>query len=257
MTRPAPVLVIALISALVGSIVLSSSLNGTWFNNFLPNSNSLGPDDGGIVPLANALKKDLALDISPGLHPAKFAGPAGDKIKVESHYMDTEEPLQCEECDKIAIPNVFDLSSAAKNQSIAAVAFSNQGVFDFATAKKATFFVFSDEPGVKMRFIAVGNDISNSNIVKSENTSKPSAASSSLLFKDQTFSVISNDVSLKPKWNYFEMSVQGAPGLDNVKYPFGFEFKGGHNSITTIYVKGIKYSDAAPLDKYLLPVSHQ
>jgi hypothetical protein len=231
MLSPSQILVIALVSAIGGLVFLANSVSGT---NWLINGISSPIGSQGVLPVANAIGKDLMLDVSPQLHPSVIVGTSANSINFQ-HWIDQE--IHCEDCLRLEIPN---------NGEKIGVAFSNAIGYNFEDAKKITFFVRPDveQEGSTVSFRAVGNDNNNST----------TSVSAEDLFKNQEFAVTSQNVTLNQSWNYFEMSLDGVQTeLSNVKYPFAFEVEQGTASDTTIlYLKGIMYSAEPPDDRFLL-----
>ena len=231
MVRPPRILVIALVSAIGGLIFLANSVSGT---NWLINGISSPIGSQGVLPVANAIGKDLMLDVSPQLHPSVIVGTSANSINFQ-HWIDQE--IHCEDCLRLAIPN---------NGENIGVAFSNAIGYNFEEAKKIGFLVSPDveQEGATVSFRAVGND--NNNSTSSVSADDP--------FKNQEFAVTSQNVTLNQTWNYFEMSLDGVQSeLNNVKYPFAFEVEEGTGSETTIlYLKGIMYSAEPPEERFLL-----
>ena len=259
MTKPS-VIQIALIAILISSIFLVNGLGSSLFlgrglDSFF---SALDNQQTTLLPKANALQKDLMLDVSPRLHPDILAGQGANEIKFE-HFNDPD--IHCEDCLRMVIPNVFDLAAAQKGIGSVGAAFSNNVGYNFEGATKARFYVMSEQEGVKLRFMSVGNDIANDQTSRNSESSlsgpnKSSAATAhqNTLFKNQRFAVISGTVAPKQNnWNYFEMDVNGLKGLDNIKYPFAFEVtQGGKGRNTILYLKGVSYSDEPTLNRFLL-----
>jgi hypothetical protein len=247
MRRPPSVLVLALVSAITGLVFLANSFTGNSNNNWWDSSISNPSDDSqGLLPIANALKKDLMLDVSPQLHPSTVVGESAKEIKFQ-HWIDND--IHCEDCLRLEIPN---------NGKKAGAAFSSDGaVYNFEGAKKMRFYVMGEEAGAKVNFKAVGNDkakATEGNAVN--NSSKNKSGSANDLFKDQEFALTSQNVTLNQTWGYFEMGLEGAPQkLDKVKYPFAFEVVQGKGKTTIVYLKGISYSDEPVQDQYSLEPS--
>jgi hypothetical protein len=248
MQRPPSVLVIALVSAVSGLVFLANSFTGNS-NNWLTSSLSNSSDDSqGLLPIANALKKDLMLDVSPQLHPSTVVGESAKELKFQ-HWIDND--IHCEDCLRLEIPN---------NGKKAGAAFSSDGaVYNFEGAKKMRFYVMGEEPGAKVNFKAVGNDKAKTTGGKAVNNSSnnKNGAANNDLFKDQEFALTSQNVTLNQTWGYHEMSLEGAQQkLSKVKYPFALEVEQGKGKTTTIiYVKGIEYSDEPVQDQFLLAPS--
>src|SRR5215216_3451725 len=150
MQRPPSVLVLALVSAVSGLVFLANSFTGNS-NNWLTSSLSNPSDDSqGLLPIANALKKDLMLDVSPQLHPSTVVGESAKEVKFQ-HWIDND--IHCEDCLRLEIPN---------NGKKAGAAFSSDGaVYNFEGAKKMRFYAMGEEAGAKVNFKAVGNDKGN------------------------------------------------------------------------------------------------
>jgi len=227
MLSPSRILVIALVSAIGGLVFLSNSWSGTnWLINGI--SSPIGSQE--LLPLANAIGKDLMLDVSPQLHPSVIVGTSANSINFQ-HWIDQE--IHCEDCLRLVIPN---------NEKQIGVAFSNTIGYNFEGAKKITFFAMPEEEGAIVSFRAVGNEKNNST----------TSVSSDNPFKNQEFALTSQNVTLNQTWNYFEMSLDGVqPKLTNVKYPFAFEVEQGTGEATILYLKGIMYS-AEPADERFL-----
>jgi len=246
MQRPPSVLVIALVSAVSGLVFLANSFTGNS-NNWLTSSLSNPSDDSqGLLPIANALKKDLMLDVSPQLHPSTVVGESAKEVKFQ-HWIDND--IHCEDCLRLEIPN---------NGKKAGAAFSSDGaVYNFEGAKKMRFYAMGEEAGAKVNFKAVGNDkakATEGNAVNNSSKNKNGVAND--LFKDQEFALTSQNVTLNQTWGYFEMGLEGVPQkLDKVKYPFGFEVVQGKGKTTIVYLKGISYSDEPLQDQYSLEPS--
>ena len=233
MERPPRVLIIALVSAVSGLLFLANAVSG---NSWLLNS-VYGPqaDSPGLLPIANAIGKDLMLDVSPQLHPSVLVGEAANGIKF-LHWIDQD--INCEDCLRLQIPDTGDNIG---------VAFSNQVGYNFEGAKKITFFVMDQEGGVNVQFKAVGNDKENGTTVND---------SADNLFKNQDFALTSQNVTLNQTWSYFEMSLDEVqPELNNVKYPFALEVTQGNGAPIILYIKGIKYSSEPVDERYLLQAS--
>src|SRR5215213_828985 len=248
MQRPPSVLVLALVSAIGGLIFLANSFTGST-NSWLTSGISNPSDDSqGLLPIANALKKDLMLDVSPQLHPSTVVGESAKEIKFQ-HWIDND--IHCEDCLRLEIPN---------NGKKAGAAFSSDGaVYNFEGAKKMRFYAMGEEAGAKVNFKAVGNDkakTTGGNAVNNSSNNKNGAANNDL-FKDQEFALTSQNVTLNQTWGYHEMSLEGAQQkLSKVKYPFALEVEQGKGKTTTIiYVKGIEYSDEPVQDQYSLEPS--
>jgi hypothetical protein len=238
MLNPSRILVIALVSAIGGLVFLSNSWSGTnWLINGI--SSPIGSQE--LLPLANAIGKDLMLDVSPQLHPSTVVGESAKGTKFQ-HWIDNE--IHCEDCLRLEIPN---------NGKKAGAAFSSDGaVYNFEGAKKIKFYAMGEEAGAKVNFKAVGNDKGN-NLGGGNNN--PSMNKD--LFTNQEFAVSSQNVTLNQTWGYLEMGLEGAEQkLGKVKYPFGLEVDQGKGKPTTIiYLKGIEYSSEPVQDQYLLEPS--
>jgi hypothetical protein len=244
---PPSIFIIALVSAISGLIFLANSLTGLNNNRGLI-SNIFNPtDESSLLPIANALKKDLMLDISPRLHSSTLVGESANQINFQ-HWIDNEK--NCEDCLRLEIPN---------NRKKAGAAFSSAGeVYNFEGAKKIRFYAMSEQAGAEVNFKAVGNDKVKTttgvgNAVNDSSNNKNALANNDL-FKDQEFALNSQNVALNQTWSYFEMGLEGAQEkLSEVKYPFALEVVQGKGKTTTIiYVKGIEYSDEPVQDQYAL-----
>jgi hypothetical protein len=239
MQRPPSILVLALVSAVSGSVFLANTVAG---NDWLIDSILSPPlDSQGLLPIANAIGKDLMLDVSPQLHPSTVVGESAKQIKFQ-HWIDNE--IHCEDCLRLEIPN---------NGKKAGAAFSSNGaVYNFEEAKKIRFYVMGEEAGAKVNFKAVGNDKGNNAGGGNNNSSKNKD-----LFTNQDFALTSQNVTLNQTWGYFEMGLEGVQQkLGKVKYPFGLEVAQGKGQTTTIiYVKGIEYSSEPVQNQYLLEPS--
>src|SRR5215213_7995353 len=243
MQRPPSVLVLALVSAIGGLIFLANSFTGST-NSWLTSGISNPSDDSqGLLPIANAIGKDLMLDVSPQLHPSTVVGESAKQIKFQ-HWIDND--IHCEDCLRLDIPN---------NGKKAGAAFSSDGaVYNFEEAKKIRFYVMGEEAGAKVNFKAVGNDKGNNAGGGGNNNN---SSNNKDLFTNQEFALTSQNVTLNQTWNYLEMNLEGAQQkLTNVKYPFGLEVAQGKGQATTIiYVKGISYSSEPVQEQYLLEPS--
>ena len=238
MPRPPRILIIALVSAIGGLVFLSNSVSGT---NWLINGISSPIGSQGVLPVANAIGKDLMLDVSPQLHPSVIVGESAKGTKFQ-HWIDNE--IHCEDCLRLEIPN---------NGKKAGAAFSSDGtVYNFEGAKKIKFYAMGEEAGAKVNFKAVGNDKGNN---LGGGTNNPSMNKD--LFTNQEFALSSQNVTLNQTWGYLEMGLEGAEQkLGKVKYPFGLEVDQGKGKTTTIiYLKGIEYSSEPVQDQYLLEPS--
>jgi hypothetical protein len=244
MQRPPSILVLALVSAVSGSVFLANTVAG---NDWLIDSILSPPlDSQGLLPIANAIGKDLMLDVSPQLHPSTVVGESAKGTKFQ-HWIDNE--IHCEDCLRLEIPN---------NGKKAGAAFSSDGaVYNFEGAKKIRFYVMGEEAGAKVNFKAVGNDKAKTAGSAINNSSKNNDVSSKDLFTNQEFALASQNVTLNQTWGYFEMGLEGEQQkLGKVKYPFGLEVAQGKGKTTTIiYVKGIEYSSEPVQDQYLLEPS--
>ena len=100
MTRPPSIFLIALVSAVSGSVFLSNTVAG---NDWLTDSILSPPSDsGGLLPIANAIGKDLMLDVAPQLHPSTVVGESAKGTKFQ-HWIDND--AHCEDCLRLEIPN--------------------------------------------------------------------------------------------------------------------------------------------------------
>src|SRR5919107_4957252 len=161
MQRPPSILVLALVSAISGLMFLANSFTGTNNNGLISNISNPSDDSQGLLPIANALKKDLMLDVSPQLHPSTVVGESAKEIRFQ-HWIDNE--IHCEDCLRLEIPN---------NGQKAGAAFSSDGaVYNFEGAKKIRFYVMGEEAGAKVNFKAVGNDKGNNLGGGNNNSSK-------------------------------------------------------------------------------------
>src|SRR5918997_5377211 len=232
MARPSPILIIALISEIGGIVFLATSLSGNnnWFTDRI-SSPTVYP---GLLPIADAIGKDLMLDVSPQLHPSVFVGESANQVAFE-HWIDPE--IHCEDCLRLVMPRTGDKIG---------VAFSSTENYNFEEATKVSFYVMpGDEGGETLSFRAVGNDRDNGT-----STNIPADD----LFVNQEFALTSQNVTLNQSWNYFEMSLEGVQEkLVNVKYPFAFELEQSRGDI--IYFKGIVYSNEPMLEQYALDSS--
>src|SRR5688500_8323607 len=192
MQRPPSILVLASVSAVSGSVFLANTVAG---NDWLIDSILSPPlDSQGLLPIANAIGKDLMLDVSPQLHPSTVVGESAKQIKFQ-HWIDNE--IHCEDCLRLEIPN---------NGKKAGAAFSSNGaVYNFEEAKKIRFYVMGEEAGAKVNFKAVGNDKGNNAGGGNNNSSKNKD-----LFTNQDFALTSQNVTLNQTWGYFEMGLEGA-----------------------------------------------
>src|SRR5919107_487037 len=203
MQRPPSILVLALVSAISGLMFLANSFTGTNNNGLISNISNPLDDSQGLLPIANALKKDLMLDVSPQLHPSTVVGQSAKGIKFQ-HWIDND--IHCVDCLGLEIPN---------NGKKAGAAFSSDGaVYNFEGAKKMRFYAMREE--------AVGNDkakATEGNAVN--NSSKNKSGLANDLFKDQEFALTSQNVTLNQTWGYHEMGLEGVQQkLSKVKYPF-------------------------------------
>jgi hypothetical protein len=135
MQRPPSILIVAIVSSLGSLVFMANTVAG---NGWLINSILSPPSDseGSLLPIANAIGKDLMLDVSPQLHPSVLAGDAGKGIKFQ-HWIDND--IHCEDCLRLEIPN---------NGKKAGAAFSPEGaVYNFEGAKKVRFYVMGEEAG--------------------------------------------------------------------------------------------------------------
>ena len=244
MRRPPSILLLALVSALGGLLFLSNTVVG---NNWLIDSILSPPSASqGLLPIANAIGKDLMLDVSPQLHPSTLVGESAKQIKFQ-HWLDNE--IHCEDCLRLDIPN---------NGKKAGAAFSSNGaVYNFEEAKKMSFYVMGEVAGAKVNFKAVGNDKGNNAGGVGAGGGRNNSSNNNNLFTNQEFVVSSQNVTLNQTWNYLEMSLEGAQQkLANVKYPFGLEVaQGKGNAVTVVYLKGITYSSEPVQEEYLLEPS--
>jgi hypothetical protein len=241
MIRPSSVLLIALVSAVSGLLFLANTVVGSdWLINSILSPPS---DSQGLLPIANAIGKDLMLDVAPQLHPSTLVGESARQIKFQ-HWIDND--IHCEDCLRLEIPN---------NGKKAGAAFSSNGaVYNFEGAKKIRFYVMGEETGAKVNFKAVGNDKVNNGGGGGRNNS---SSNNNDLFTNQDFVLTSQNVTLNQTWGYFEMNVEGEQQrLSNVKYPFGLEVaQGKGNAVTVVYLKGITYSSEPVQEEYLLAPS--
>jgi hypothetical protein len=244
MRRPPSILLLALVSALGGLLFLSNTVVG---NNWLIDSILSPPSASqGLLPIANAIGKDLMLDVSPQLHPSTLVGESANQIKFQ-HWIDNE--IHCEDCLRLDIPN---------NGKKAGAAFSSNGaVFNFEEAKKMSFYIMGEVAGAKVNFKAVGNDKGNNAGGVGAGGGRNNSSNNNNLFTNQEFAVSSQNVTLNQTWNYLEMNLEGAQQkLANVKYPFGLEVaQGKGNAVTVVYLKGITYSSEPVQQEYLLEPS--
>jgi hypothetical protein len=238
MQRLSSILLIALISAVGGQLFAANTLTG---NNWLFKSISTPVDSPGLLPIANAIGKDLMLDVSPQLHPTVLVGESAKGIKFQ-HWIDND--IHCEDCLRMEIPN---------NGKKAGAAFSNEAGYNFDGAKKIKFYAMGEEEGAKVKFKAVGKDKAQTPGGAANDSSKNNNNNQDL-FKNQEFALTSQNVTLNQTWGYMEMNLQGVPTekLKNVKYPFAFEVEQGKGKTTILYLKGIEYSAEPVQDKYLL-----
>ncbi|MDQ3884699.1 MAG: PKD domain-containing protein [Thermoproteota archaeon] len=232
MQTPSRILVIALVSAIGGLIFLANTVAG---NNSLIRGVYSPVDSSGLIPIADAIGKDLMLDVSPQLHPTVLVGESAKGIKFQ-HWIDND--IHCEDCLRMEIPN---------NGKKAGAAFSNEAGYNFEGAKKVKFYIMGEVEGAKVKFKAVGND-------KAQGANNSSNNKNQDLFKNQDFALTSQNVTVNQTWGYSEMSLQGVPAekLKNVKYPFAFEVEQGKGKTTILYLKGIEYSAEPVQDKYVL-----
>jgi PKD domain len=242
MRRPPSILLIALVSALGGLLFLANTVVG---NNWLVDSMLAPPSASqGLLPIANAIGKDLMLDVSPQLHPSTLVGESAKQIKFQ-HWLDND--IHCEDCLRLEVPN---------NGKKAGAAFSSDGaVYNFEEAKKIGFYVMGEVAGAKVNFKAVGNDKGNN--AGGVGGGGNNSSNNKNLFTNQEFALTSQNVTLNQTWNYHEMNVEGAQEkLAKVKYPFGLEVaQGKGNAVTVIYLKGITYSSEPVQEEYLLEPS--
>ena len=241
MTRPPSILIIALVSAVGGLVFLANTVVGSdWLTNSLLSPPS---DSQGLLPIANAIGKDLMLDVAPQLHPSTLVGESAKQIKF-LHWMD--DTIHCEDCLRLEIPNNGKKAGAAFS--------SNDAVYNFEGAKKIRFYAMGEEAGAKVNFKAVGNDKVNNN---AGGGGRNNSSNNKDLFTNQDFVLTSQNVTLNQTWGYFEMNLEGAQEeLTKVKYPFGFEVSEGKgNGKTIMYIKGITYSSEPVQSQYLLEPS--
>jgi hypothetical protein len=237
MLKTSRIFVISLVSAIGGLVFLANSFSGS--NNWLTNSISTPPTDSqGLLPIANAIGKDLMLDVSPQLHPSIIVGASASTPNGVNFQHWIDQDIHCEDCLRVAIPN---------NGEKVGVAFSNGGSYNFEDAKKMTFFTMAEEEGAMVNFKAVGKDKDNGTTTN---------VSADDLFKNQEFALTSQNVTLNQTWSYFEMSLDGVQTkLNNVKYPFAFVVEQGTGEATILYIKGIMYSSEPVDERYLLQAS--
>jgi len=112
MLSPSQILVIALVSAIGGLVFLANSVSGT---NWLINGISSPIGSQGVLPVANAIGKDLMLDVSPQLHPSVIVGTSANSINFQ-HWIDQE--IHCEDCLRLEIPNNGEKIGVAFSNSI-------------------------------------------------------------------------------------------------------------------------------------------
>jgi len=241
MTRLPSILLIALVSAVGGLVFLANTVAGSdWLTNSVLSPPS---DSQGLLPIANAIGKDLMLDVAPQLHPSTLVGESAKQIKFQ-HWMD--DAIHCEDCLRLEIPNNGKKAGAAFS--------SDNAVYNFEGAKKIRFYAMGEEAGVKVNFKAVGNDRVDNN---AGGGGRNNSSNNKDLFTNQDFVLTSQNVTLNQTWGYFEMNLEGAQEkLTKVKYPFGFEVAQGEgNGKAIMYIKGITYSSEPVQSQYLLEPS--
>jgi hypothetical protein len=239
-----------LISAIGGVVFLATSVSGNnnWFTDRI-SSPTVYP---GLLPIANAIGKDLMLDVSPQLHPSVVAGERTNEIQFE-HWIDPE--VHCEDCLRLEIPNNGKIGVAFSNEAEAG--------YNFEEARKVSFYIMGEEEGAKVNFKALGNDRAQNqgNTPPDNPPGRPDNPpgnnnGNAGLLRNQEFALTTQNVTLNNTWNYHEISLEGVQNrLTNVKYPFAFEVDQGVGRMTILYLKGIMYSNEPIQEQYLLEPS--
>ncbi|MGI0005709.1 MAG: hypothetical protein ACREAO_03920 [Nitrososphaera sp.] len=202
-----PVFLIAVVAAVISSIVVASAFVG---------GSSIAPQ----AQVATAASMPFPVDIHT--EPKVKTGDAtlsSPYFRLETHWMDNFGERHCEECTMIEY--------TPGQKGFAAAAYLSDQVYDFSGAKRIVFFAMGEGGGEKVKFSFAGKDV------------PADSNAADKIFEKRQFGVKSKEVTLKNDWQRFEVSLEGAD-LKNVKYPFAFEMSPSKDvSKVRIYLHGV------------------
>lgn len=202
-----PVFLIAVVAAVISSIILASAFVG---------GSSIAPQ----AQVATAASMPFPVDIHT--EPKVKTGDAtlsSPYFRLETHWMDNFGERHCEECTMIEY--------TPGQKGFAAAAYLSDQVYDFSGAKRIVFFAMGEGGGEKVKFSFAGKDV------------PADSKAADKIFEKRQFGVKSKEVTLKNDWQRFEVSLEGAD-LKNVKYPFAFEMSPSKDvSKVRIYLHGV------------------
>jgi hypothetical protein len=222
-------LVVALVSILVGSLILASPLANS---NIFHATTGIQPQEAeaAILPLNIDEKfklKELAGDSSP------------KNLKVTDDFIDPEH--HCEFCTRVEyVPG---------SQGLTGFAYKGISALDFTGAKKVRFWVMGEDGDEKVKFKIAGKELGVTQnglvgkLVKS-------------IFKNEKFALSTQEIKLDKDWKKYEVDLTGAD-LRGITHPFGFELsKGSTAKKQVMFIKGIVY-DNAPAENPIATVKDE
>ena len=134
-----PVFLIAVVAAVISSIILASAFVG---------GSSIAPQ----AQVATAASMPFPVDIHT--EPKVKTGDAtlsSPYFRLETHWMDNFGERHCEECTMIEY--------TPGQKGFAAAAYLSDQVYDFSGAKRIVFFAMGEGGGEKVKFSFAGKDV--------------------------------------------------------------------------------------------------
>jgi hypothetical protein len=219
--------IIVSVSLVVSVLLISSQVGFAQIFYFFANNN------GSILQEGEARSIPYFVDVHN--EPDVRAGDAALGIpyfRIYPHWMDNFGERHCEECTMIEY-------SPPSPQRQAAVAYQSEKLLDLSGAKRIKFFAMGDLGGEQVSFMAIGKEIDIGDVAYTKNTG---------IFKDKTFGVATEKVTLTDTWTRFEISLDDQD-LSAVQFPFAFQLDGenGHpNGTIRLYLKNIIIDSEEP-----------
>lgn len=199
-----PIIMIALVSVIAGSLVLAFPLSGV---------------DLSIAQTAEAGR--LPMEVRDVFKLDKKMGDAkrgSAYLKIEEDFVDPDN--HCEFCLRVEyIPGP---------DGKAGLAYALDKSLDMKDAKRLHFFVKGEKGGEKVRFKAAGKDIESYQLGKG-------------LVKSQKFAAKTSDITLGKNWKKYEIDLNKAD-MTKISQAFGFDFdKPSNGKSMVFYLKGVTF----------------
>ena len=166
----------------------------------------------------------------PAVEHSKSQEKVGDaNLTISSDFVDPS--IHCEFCPRIEYtPGQMGKSG---------IAYKSDKSLDLTSAKSVVFFARGEKGGEIVNFVQAGRD---------------TPGTSTDIFKNKKFEVITEDVSLTNDWKKYQIDLTGA-NLNDITYPFGFIIRDQGAGKIVFYLKAVTY-DTQPAQNPLptLPV---